>query len=54
MLQLSEAIDLGLASLAWNECPEGWRLASFENVGAWVSPECPELIGEVFEEVLQQ
>lgn len=45
-IQLSEAIERGLATLAWNPQPEGWRYANFGSVGAWVSPDCPEILGE--------
>lgn len=47
MTQLSEAIDQGLATLSHNPRPEGWRKADFETLYAWVSPECPELLGEI-------
>lgn len=49
-IQLSEAIEAGLATLAWNPQPEGWRYANFGDVGAWVSPDCPEILGEEEEE----
>jgi len=49
-IQLSDAIDLGLATLAWNERPEGWRLADFGDLLAYVSLECPEILGEILED----
>ena len=49
-IQLSDAIDLGLATLACNERPEGWRLADFGDLLAYVSPECPEILGELLED----
>ena len=49
-VQLSEAIDDGLATLAHNPRPEGWREADFGDVLAYVAPECPEILGEVFED----
>ena len=49
-LQLSEAIDAGMATLAHNRRPEGWRLAEFNELAAYVSPDCPELVGEIFPE----
>ena len=48
-IQLSDAIDLELATPAWNERPEGWRLAEFDTLFAYVSPECPEILGEWLE-----
>ena len=48
-IQLSDAIDSGLATLACNERPEGWRLAEFDTLFAYVSPECPEILGELLE-----
>ena len=48
-LQLSEAIDAGMATLAHNSQPDGWRLAVFQSVIAYVSPDCPEILGEVLE-----
>jgi len=56
-IQLSEAIDLGLATLGCNERPGGWRVAEFDNLIAYASPECPEIIGELepgFEHVLEE
>ena len=50
-IQLSDAIDQGLATLGWNARPAGWREANFEGLLAYVAPECPEILGEVFEEV---
>lgn len=47
-MQLSEAIDAGMATLAHNRRPEGWRLAEFNEVAAYVSPDCPDILGEVF------
>jgi hypothetical protein len=47
-MQLSEAIDAGLATLAQNDQPAGWRLAYFREVAAYVAPDCPEILGEVF------
>ena len=46
-IQLSEAIDLGLATLGCNERPEGWRDAEFDDLLAYASPDCPELLGEI-------
>ena len=46
--QLSEAIDAGLATLAHNIQPAGWRRAEFREVSAYLSPDCPGLLGEVF------
>lgn len=46
--QLSEAIDAGLATLAHNAQPSGWRMAEFREVSAYLSPDCPGLLGEVF------
>ena len=54
-IQLSEAIDLGLATLACNERPEGWRVAEFDTLIAYAHPDCPEILGEIepaFENVL--
>ena len=55
-IQLSEAIDLGLATLACNDRPEGWRDADFGDLLAYVHPDCPEILGEIepgFEHVLE-
>ena len=49
-IQLSEAIDRELATLGCNERPEGWRLADFGDLLAYVSPECPEILGEFLED----
>ena len=49
-IQLSEAIDLGLATLGCNERPEGWRLAEFDNLIAYVHPDCPDILGDLFGE----
>lgn len=46
-MELSEAINSGLATLGWNEQPEGWRKAFFEGLLAYVSPDCPEINGEL-------
>ena len=46
-IQLSEAIDLGLATLGCNERPEGWRVAEFDDLLAYASPDCPEILGEL-------
>ena len=46
-IQLSDAIDLGLATLGCNERPEGWRVAEFDDLLAYASPDCPELLGEI-------
>ena len=54
-IQLSDAIDLGLATLGCNERPEGWRVAEFDTLIAYVHPDCPEILGEIepgFENVL--
>ena len=56
-IQLSEAIDLGLATLACNERPKGWRVADFGDIIAYASPDCPEILGELepgFEHVLAE
>ena len=56
-IQLSDAIDLGLATLACNERPEGWREADVGDLLAYVAPECPEILGEIepnFEYVLEE
>lgn len=56
-LQLSDAIDQGLATLACNARPEGWREADFGDLLAYVSPDCPEILGEIelgFENVLAE
>jgi hypothetical protein len=47
-MQLSEAIDADLATLAHNSQPAGWRRAEFREVAAYLAPDCPGLIGEVF------
>ena len=49
-MQLSEAIDAGLATLAHNSQPAGWRRAEFREVAAYVSPDCPDLVGEILAE----
>ena len=49
-IQLSEAIDMDLATPACNEHPEGWRLADFGDLLAYVSPDCPEILGEFLED----
>ena len=46
-IQLSDAIDSGLATLACNERPEGWRVAEFDTLIAYVHPDCPEILGEL-------
>ena len=46
-IQLSEAIDQDIATLGWNERPEGWRVAEFDSLIAYVSPDCPEILGEI-------
>lgn len=51
MIQLSDAIDLDLATPAWNERPEGWRLAEFDTLFVYVSPDCPEILGELVDDV---
>lgn len=48
-IQLSDAIDQGLATLGWNSRPDGWREANFEGLLAYVAPECPEILGEEVE-----
>jgi len=56
-IQLSDAFDLGLATLGCNERPEGWRVAEFDNLIAYVAPECPDILGEIepgFEHVLAE
>lgn len=50
-IQLSDAIDLDLATPAWNERPEGWRLADFGDLLAYVSPDCSDILGEIYEDV---
>ena len=49
-IQLSDAIDSGLATLGCNERPEGWRLAEFDNLIAYVHPDCPDILGDLFGE----
>lgn len=44
-LELSDAIDRGLATLGWNAKPEGWRTVYFEELRAYVTPDCPQLNG---------
>lgn len=54
-IQLSEAFDLDLATLGCNSRPEGWRVADFGDLIAYVHPDCPEILGEIepgFENVL--
>ena len=46
-IQLSDAIDLELATLGCNERPEGWRVAEFDDIIAYAGPDCPEIIGEI-------
>lgn len=46
-IRLSEAIDLGLATLGCNERPEGWRVAGFDDLLVYASPDCPEILGEL-------
>ena len=46
-IQLSEAIDLGLATLGCNERPDGWRIAEFDDLLVYASPDCPEILGEL-------
>ena len=46
-VQLAEAIDQDLATLACNERPEGWREADFGDLLAYVHPDCPEILGEI-------
>ncbi len=56
-IQLSDAIDSGLATLGCNERPEGWREAEFDTLIAYVAPECPDILGEIepgFENVLAE
>lgn len=55
-IQLSEALDRDLATLACNDRPEGWRDADFGDLLAYVHPDCPEILGEIepgFEHVLE-
>ena len=54
-IQLSDAIDLGLATLGVRYSPEGWRVVEFDNLIAYVHPDCPDILGEIepgFENVL--
>lgn len=37
-IQLSDAIDRDLATLACNERPKGWRVADFGDIIAYASP----------------
>ena len=56
-IQLSDAIDMDLATLACNERPEGWRQAEFDTLIAYVHPDCPDILGEIepgFEHVLAE
>ena len=56
-IQLSDAIDRGLATLACNARPEGWRQAEFDTLIAYVHPDCPDILGEIepgFEHVLAE
>lgn len=48
-IQLSDAIDMDLATLGCNECPEGWRVVELDSLIAYASPECPEILGEFLE-----
>ena len=48
-IQLSDAIDQGLATIGWNSRPDGWREANFEGLLAYVAPECPKILGEEVE-----
>ena len=45
-IQLSEAIDRGRATRACNERTEDWRVAEFDDLLAYASPDCPEILGE--------
>ena len=49
-IQLSDAIDMGLATLSCNERPEGWRDADFGDLLAYVAPECPDILGEIWDD----
>ena len=49
-IELSDAVEQGLATCGWNEKPEGWRTASFKGLMAYVSPECPPINGEDMED----
>ena len=49
-IELSDAIDRGLATLGHNDRPEGWRYASFQGLFAWVAPDAPEINGEITDE----
>ena len=56
-IQLSEAIDLGLATLGCDKRPKGWRVAEFDDLLVYASPDCPEILGETepgFEHVLAE
>ena len=52
MVQLSNAIDLGVATLGWNARPAAdWVWLCFDYVGAWVHPDwAGEIIGVTEEE----
>ena len=47
-IKLGDAIDRDLATLACNARPEGWRDADFGDLLAYVHPDCPEIIGEIW------
>ena len=56
-IQLSDAINCGLATLGCNERPDGWRIAEFDDLLVYASPDCPEILGEIepgFENVLAE
>ena len=44
MMELSEAIMEGVATLGWNARPEGWVWVEFDEVAAWVHPMYAESI----------
>jgi hypothetical protein len=43
-MNLSDAIDKGLATLGWNAQPEGWHWIDYGTLCAWVDPEAVDLI----------
>lgn len=43
-MQLSDAIEHGLATLGWNAQPDGWQWCDYGAVCAWVDPEAVDLI----------
>ena len=49
-MQLSDAIDKGLATLGWNAQPPGWQWVSYGEVGAWVDPDAVDMIEGSVEE----